>query len=89
MFQALELVATAGFSFCVDQVHPPQRAGGSVISAMVASINGRPQDMRIFSDRIDRSSIVCLGALGTPFLFLDFTAEVDACCSVSMPVAAC
>jgi hypothetical protein len=83
--EALEQSGTPGFSFRVEHAYQPQRAGRAVISAMVANINGRSQDMRIFSDRIESSSVVCLGALGTPFLFLDFTVEeralrIDARC---------
>ena len=85
--EALE--GAPGFSFCVEHAHPPQRAGRAVISAIAATVNGRSQDLRIFSDRLDRSSVVCLGASGTPFLFLDFTVEesalrVDARCRLRM-----
>ena len=61
-----------GFSFRIERAHPPQLAGRCVVSAVDARVNGRLQSLRLISDA-NRSTVVCLGADGTPFITFDFT----------------
>jgi hypothetical protein len=60
--------------FRVECARLPQLAGSSVISAVAARVDGRPQELRLISDSATRSSVVCLGGdHGTPRIIFDFT----------------